>query len=345
MTLTEEILALAGQGSAGLNEADRMGLLAAAEKLTSALENPIEKFARLFMIFIEDNSAEEKTYTVAPFGHALATGSPLRSAVLHFSQVFVSTAAMPDYFAANGYKNPSSALDSPFTFGFNCKDTTYFDFLARPGQEEMAAAFNETMALQRLNEEPGFVASYPVERLKIEDPQRVLFVDIGGGIGHQLLKFRERSVAANMPGTLVLEDLPGVVSEAKNLPDDVVKVGHDFFQPQTESVKGAKAFYLRTVLHDWPKVEAEAVLRNIVNIMAEDSVVLLHETVLPATRVEHFDAKVDWHLMNLGALERTEKQWRTLVEGVGLEVRGIWREPEGTKGRRDLIECALKAAA
>jgi hypothetical protein len=87
------------------------------------------------------------------------------------------------------------------------------------------------------------------------------------------------------------------------------------------------------------------VLRNIVNIMAEDSVVLLHETVLPATRVEHFDAKVDWHLMNLGALERTEKQWRTLVEGVGLEVRGIWREPEGTKGRRDLIECALKAAA
>jgi hypothetical protein len=50
MTLTEEILALAGQGSAGLSEADRMGLLAAAEKLTSALENPIEKFARLFMV-------------------------------------------------------------------------------------------------------------------------------------------------------------------------------------------------------------------------------------------------------------------------------------------------------
>lgn len=232
---------------------------------------------------------------------------PERSAVLHFSQDFVSTAAMADFFAGNGYQNPSTALDSPFTFGFNCKGTNYFGFLARPDQERFAIAFNETMALQRLNEEPGFVASYPVDRLRIEDPARVLFVDVGGGVGHQLLKFRERSLAAGMSGQYVLEDLPSVVSEAKGLPDGVVKVGHDFFQPQPESVRGAKAFYLRTVLHDWPKVEAEVVLRNIVDVMAEDSVVLLHETILEATQVEYFTAKLDWHLMNLGALERTEE--------------------------------------
>ncbi|KAF3036815.1 hypothetical protein E8E12_006039 [Didymella heteroderae] len=396
MTLTEDILTRASQGPVGLDDTDRMGLLAAAEKLTLALENPIEKFARMFMalydpiviriavdlklvdialahgnpitaaelarqskadvelihrllrllvpiqIFIEDASAKEKTYIAAPFGHALATGSPLRSAILHFSQVFVSTAAMPDYFAARGYSNPSSALDSPFTFAYNCKGSTYFDFLARPGQEEMSRAFNETMALQRLNEEPGFVADYLVERLKIEDPRRVLFVDVGGGVGHQLLKFHARCLAAGMQGKLALQDLPGVVAEAKGLPDDVLKVGHDFFQPQPESVKGAKAFYLRTVLHDWPQTEAEAVLRHIVNGMAKDSVVLLHEVILPAMGVEHFDAKVDWHLMNLGALERTEEQWRTLVGGVGLQVQGIWWEPEDTKGRRALIECGLK---
>jgi hypothetical protein len=50
MTLTEDILALAGQGPAGLNDADRIGLLAATEKLTSSLENPMERFARMFMV-------------------------------------------------------------------------------------------------------------------------------------------------------------------------------------------------------------------------------------------------------------------------------------------------------
>ncbi|KAJ4369437.1 hypothetical protein N0V86_009271 [Didymella sp. IMI 355093] len=396
MTFTDDILALADQGPANLAEAERMGLVAAAEKLILALENPMEKFVRMFLalydpvairiavdlklvdialdhgspittaefatqskadvdlierllrllvhveIFNEDVSAKKKTYTVTSFGHALSTGSPLRSAVLHFSQVLVSTASMPGFFASTNYLNPSSALNSPFTFAYNCKGSTYFEFLARPGQEEMSRAFNETMALQRLNEEPGFMASYPVERLKIENPQRVLFVDVGGGVGHQLLKFRTRSTAADMAGILVLQDLPSVVSQAKDLPDDVVKIGHDFFQPQPENVKGAKAFYLRTVLHDWPQTQAESILKHIVSVMAKDSVVLLHEAILPATGVEHFDARLDWHLMNLGALERTEEQWRALVGGVGLKVKGIWWEPEGTKGRRALIECGLE---
>lgn len=206
----------------------------------------------------------------------------------------------------------------------------------------MSKAFNETMALQRLNEEEGFVESYPVERLRVEE-ERVLFVDVGGGVGHQLRKFWERSSKARMCGRCVLEDLPGVVSEAKDLPQDVLRIGHDFFQPQPESVKGAKAFYLRTILHDWPLTQAKTILKHVVDVMAQDSVVLIHESILAETGVEHLDAKLDWHLMNLGALERTEEQWRALIGGVGLEVRGIWWEKEGTKGRRALIECGLKA--
>lgn len=50
MTLTEDILALANQGPAGLDEAGRLGLLDAAEKLTLALENPMEKFVRMFFV-------------------------------------------------------------------------------------------------------------------------------------------------------------------------------------------------------------------------------------------------------------------------------------------------------
>lgn len=113
--------------------------------------------------YLSKTISREKTYSVAPFSHALVTGSLLPRAVIHFSQVFVSTAVIPDYFAGNRYENPSSALDSPLTFGLDCKGTNYFEFLARPEKEQFVIMFNETMAVQRLNEELEFVASYPIE--------------------------------------------------------------------------------------------------------------------------------------------------------------------------------------
>lgn len=141
----------------------------------------------------------------------------------------------------------------------------------------------------------------------------------------------------------VLLDLPGVILQADSLPEDVVKVGHDFFQPLPEAVRGAKAFYLRNILHDWPQIQASVILRSIADAVVEDSVVLIHEILLPETGVSYFDAMMDWHMMDIGALERTEAQWKTLVGSVGLEIKGIWKEEEGLKGLRVLMECGLKS--
>lgn len=249
---------------------------------------------------------------------------------------------MPDFFQANGYQDPKDARYGPFSFAYQCEGTTYFDFLNRPENERMATAFNETMALQKSGEEATFVSSYPVsERLRIDDPERVLFVDVGGGVGHQLAKFRAR--ADGLPGKLVLQDLPAVIAQADSLPEGVFKVGHDFFQPLPDSVRDAKAYYLRMILHDWPQTQANIILKNIVDVMAKDSVVLIHEIIMPETDVPSFEAMMDWHMMNIGALERTEEQWRLLVDGVGLEIKGIWREEQGLKGLRALIECGLKS--
>jgi hypothetical protein len=79
------------------------------------------------------------------------------------------------------------------------------------------------------------------------------------------------------------------------------------------------------VLHDWPEMQAVTILRNIVNAMAKDSVVLIHEVILSETEeVAHFDAKMDWQMMNLGSSERTQGQWKELVGSVGLEIKGMW---------------------
>lgn len=50
MTLAQNILALASKGPAGLEEAERLALLQAFEKLTQALETPMDKFLRNFFL-------------------------------------------------------------------------------------------------------------------------------------------------------------------------------------------------------------------------------------------------------------------------------------------------------
>ena len=69
MTLAQDILALASKGPAGLEEADRLALLQASEKLTQALETPMDKFlrhffVRLFYIDIHSTSGIHAHYTI-----------------------------------------------------------------------------------------------------------------------------------------------------------------------------------------------------------------------------------------------------------------------------------------
>jgi|TARA_R110002003_G_scaffold252_2_gene17833 hypothetical protein len=48
--LAQQMLDLASKGPAEVAEADRSALLQASVKLSEALENPLEKFLRLFMV-------------------------------------------------------------------------------------------------------------------------------------------------------------------------------------------------------------------------------------------------------------------------------------------------------
>ncbi|KAF2019189.1 S-adenosyl-L-methionine-dependent methyltransferase [Aaosphaeria arxii CBS 175.79] len=288
-------------------------------------------------VFVE---SEPSKYAVTPFTPVLATGSPAREAIIHFTHVSHSTVFMPEYFEANGYKNPNDSGDTPFSFGERCPGETYFDFLAKPENARLSHAFNQTMTMQRGDPNAPFPDGYPAQdRLKIDDPERVLFVDVGGGIGHQVQKFHEKY--PSLSGKLALEDLPQVLEKANDLPSDFIKVGHDFFTPQPDAVKNAKAFYFRTVLHDWPEKQSVTILKHIADVMADDSVILIHEIVLPESGVTHLEAKIDLHMLNLGALERTEKQWRQLAALVGLDVNGIWMTNEDL-GRRGIIELGKK---
>ena len=64
-------------------------------------------------------------------------------------------------------------------------------------------------------------------------PDRPIFVDIGGGIGHQCLAFKSRF--PDSPGRVILQDLPAVIAQAIPI-QGVEAMAHDFMVEQP--VKG-----------------------------------------------------------------------------------------------------------
>jgi len=103
---------------------------------------------------------------------------------------------------------------------------------------------------------------------------------------------------------------------------------------------GARAYHLHSVLHDWDDASCLSILRNIVCVMKKDhSKILINELVVPDQGASWPITSMDWLMLALGAVkERTEKDWRTMVEQVGLKITGFWTKEQGTES---LIECEL----
>lgn len=62
----------------------------------------------------------------------------------------------------------------------------------------------------------------------------ILLVDVGGATGHDLVAFHEQY--PDLPGRLILQDLPLSIAEVKDLPKVIEPMAYDFFTEQP--VKG-----------------------------------------------------------------------------------------------------------
>lgn len=278
------------------------------------------------------------TYVAKPLAGVFCTGSPIREAVIHLGSQASAVALLPEYFAKNGYKNPGDAFNGPWQFAQKT-DKHYFDWLSE--QPALQTAFNTVMGISRMGQ-VDWTEFVPVdEKLKVDSPERIALVDVGGGVGHDVAALKAK--LPNLQGKLVFEDLPIVVNEAKNMPDGISGVGHDFFKSQPESVRGAKAYYLRTVLHDWPDKQASAIIKNIKDVMAEDSILLVNENMLPESGVSLYQAELDIAMMTcFSSLDRTEKQFKALLEDQGFEHAGTFKPAVQIPGAGTVMEFRLK---
>lgn len=135
-------------------------------------------------------------------------------------------------------------------------------------------------------------------------------VDVGGGNGSLLGGFLERY--PRMRG--IVFDLPETVRDEGSLGERCTFVAGSFF----EEVPRGNAHVLSTILHDWDDESALRILRT-VRASAGERLVLLEAVVEPGN--ESAGSKwLDLMMLTLTAgRERTEAEWRALLEASGWE--------------------------
>lgn len=218
--------------------------------------------------------------------------------------------ALPDFLKEHNYENRTGGKCA-WQKGFN----TDMDFFPWAKQHpESLGWFQSLMSVPREGDWLD-VVPFDKEAASVGE-ERALFVDVGGSIGHQSARLRHKY--PQLPGRIIVQDLEETIKNAPAVPG-VEFMTHNFFNEQP--VKGARYYYLRTVLHDWEDDKGEEILRNIVPAMAPDSQILIDEMVLPTTGAHWFSACLDLHMYTmLGAMERNVDQWKALLDRAGLRL-------------------------
>ncbi|KAJ5832285.1 hypothetical protein N7474_000596 [Penicillium riverlandense] len=233
-------------------------------------------------------------------------------------------AKLPEYLRVHNYKNPQEYSKSPMQWAVG---ESQFEWLAKNKHHQ--TLFNSYMSSRREGK-PAWFDVYSVERLLdgaiCSCPEAVFLVDIGGNQGHDLSKFHMRY--PEVPGRLILQDLPKIVSGAQKHPS-IETMGYSFLDPQP--IKHARAYYFRAIFHDWPDHICLKILLNTVSAMdSQYSRILIVDFVLPDTNAPLMQSALDIQMMSIGAgVERSELQWRELLGQAGLTINGIWNTSPG----------------
>ncbi len=189
-----------------------------------------------------------------------------------------------------------------------------FDFLA--GNPGAAAVFDEAMTGWSTQNAEAVAEAYDFSGIGT-------LMDVGGGHGYLLVTI----LKANPALRGILFDTEAVTEgarariEAEGLAERCAVVAGDFLATIPE---GADACILKSVIHDWDDRQAGAILRNCGRAVGPGGRVLLAEMVIPPGNDPHVGKLLDLEmLIMVGGRERTEAQFRELLDGAGLRLTRV----------------------
>ncbi|KAL7621042.1 hypothetical protein AAE478_008354 [Parahypoxylon ruwenzoriense] len=172
-------------------------------------------------------------------------------------------------------------------------------------------------------------------------PPDAKVVDVGGGSGHV-----SRALEKAFPSfRITVQDRQEAIENARQV---AAKAGskvsyqvHSFFEQQP--IVGADAYFLRQIIHDWPRKECLTILRALIPALKPGARVLISEYVVPPPEDLNaperlLDAKLiremDLQMMAVfNSKERTKDEFTALFAEADprLRFRGTYQVPEDRK--------------
>ncbi|KAF7946517.1 hypothetical protein EAE96_009514 [Botrytis aclada] len=133
---------------------------------------------------------------------------------------------LPEFLKKTNYQTPKDSFHTVFQDAFDFPGSAFEWFGQNP---KNLGYYQEYMAGRRQNAQEMWMSLYPIEsETKELDPKAPLLVDIGGNIGHNCVHFK--TMFPNIPGRIILQDLPENIEAALSTPG-VEPVVYNFFEP------------------------------------------------------------------------------------------------------------------
>lgn len=179
---------------------------------------------------------KDGVFGLTPFTSALGQSPQILSTVnMYFDMQSPVFHALPEYIKSIKFQNPTDHANGAFTFWAGLPLWEWLK--THPDAEKTVGAVMQAHAANQ----PHLSEVYPAEKLVQNAPGgSVVFVDIGGSVGHHTLSFAKTH--GSKPGTLVLQDRKVVLDNAGELDPAITKMEYDFFTPQP--VEGAATYYM-----------------------------------------------------------------------------------------------------
>ena len=160
---------------------------------------------------------------------------------------------MVRYHKENGWRAASSATDGPWQRARDRVGRSTFDSWISDDPIQLTRLSSFMQRMQR--DRPHWTEWFPEDALFRKGGIDIVFVDMGGGRGHDLLALAKKYPDKTM--SLVLQDLPAVIAGGEEtrsqsgqaLDKRIEVVKHSFFEPQP--VQGANVYYMHKIMHDW----------------------------------------------------------------------------------------------
>ncbi|KAK8024997.1 S-adenosyl-L-methionine-dependent methyltransferase [Apiospora arundinis] len=285
-----------------------------AQEIPGAEEQLMIRILRFLASMGAVDEVEKGQYTANHVTRNLTKGVVKAGLSHYFGTVAPQYQRVPNMLKESGYASPVNEMRTAFHLG-HCTTTDPYNWFTN--NPEHLAYFNDYMALRRKSDST-WLSVYPVATEATADwpADRGLFVNIGGGVGHQCAQFKDKF--PSLPGRVLLQDLPHSVAKALPTPG-VENMAHDMFEPQPIVVLLPPRCCAQPPPH-----KVRQLLENIKAAMTPESVLLIDEMVLPERGVGFAAACIDMTMLTTFAgMERTEAQWRQTLSEVGLNLMSI----------------------